>query len=96
MGSNRLDTVWLLIGSWFEVHTYPFPLLLQIDLLSLPLVALECHYGRSDRSLLQRYMHREGGYVRFFFLLNLFGTGVLLLFMAGSFDLMIAGWSWSD
>ncbi|MFZ4984104.1 MAG: hypothetical protein ACOYLF_01465, partial [Blastocatellia bacterium] len=26
MASNRLDTVRLLIGSWFEVHTYRFPL----------------------------------------------------------------------
>ena len=92
MASNRLDTVRLLIGSWFEVHTYRFPLLLQIDRLSLPLVALSVILVGVIGAFSQRYMHREGGYVRFFFLLNLFGTGVLLLFMAGSFDLMIAGW----
>jgi NADH:ubiquinone oxidoreductase subunit 5 (subunit L)/multisubunit Na+/H+ antiporter MnhA subunit len=33
--------------------------------------------------------------LRFFILLNLFGFGVLLLFTAGTFDLVIGGWSWS-
>lgn len=92
MVSHNLQFVRLPIGDWFEVHTYRFPLLLQIDRLSLPLIALSVILVGVIGAFSQRYMHREGGYLRFFFLLNLFGFGVLLLFLAGSFDLMIAGW----
>lgn len=92
MVSHDLRFVRLPIGNWFEVHTYRFPLLLQVDRLSLPLVALSVILVGVIGAFSQRYMHRETGYLRFFFLLNLFGFGVLLLFLAGSFDLMIAGW----
>jgi len=92
MVSHKLQFVRLPVGNWFEVHTYRFPLLLQIDRLSLPLIALSVVLVGVIGAFSQRYMHREGGYLRFFFLLNLFGFGVLLLFLAGSFDLMIAGW----
>ncbi len=92
MVHQDLRYVRLSAGNWFEVHTYRFPLLLQIDRLSLPLIALSVILVGVIGAFSQRYMHREGGYLRFFFLLNLFGFGVLLLFLAGSFDLMIAGW----
>ena len=92
MVSHNLQFVRLEVGNWFEVHTYRFPLLLQIDRLSLPLILLSVILVGVIGAFSQRYMHRENGYLRFFFLLNLFGFGVLLLFLAGSFDLMIAGW----
>ena len=92
MVSHNLQFVRLEVGNWFEVHTYRFPLLLQIDRLSLPLITLSVILVGVIGAFSQRYMHRENGYLRFFFLLNLFGFGVLLLFLAGSFDLMIAGW----
>src|SRR5690606_15193887 len=38
------------------------------------------------------YMHRERGYARFFLLTHLFAGGMLLLVMAGSVDLLFAGW----
>ena len=40
----------------------------------------------------RRYLHREKGFERFFLLLNLFGFGSILIFAAGSFDLLIGGW----
>jgi NADH:ubiquinone oxidoreductase subunit 5 (subunit L)/multisubunit Na+/H+ antiporter MnhA subunit len=92
MVRKNLEFARLSLGDWFEVHTYRFPLLLQIDRLSLPLVALSVILVGVIGAFSQRYMHREAGYLRFFFLLNLFGFGVLLLFTAGSFDLMIGGW----
>lgn len=92
MVRNDLQVVHLAAGSWFEVHTYRFPLLFQIDRLSLPLVMLSVMLVGVIGAFSQRYLHRETGYLRFFFLLNLFGFGVLLLFTAGSFDLLISGW----
>jgi NAD(P)H-quinone oxidoreductase subunit 5 len=38
------------------------------------------------------YLHRDGGFLRFFLLLHLFAFGSLLAFAAGSFDLLVAGW----
>jgi NAD(P)H-quinone oxidoreductase subunit 5 len=92
MVRRDLTSARLELGDWFTVHSYRFPLLLQIDRLSLPLIALSVILVGVIGAFSQRYMHREEGYLRFFFLLNLCGFGVLLLFLAGSFDLMIAGW----
>lgn len=38
------------------------------------------------------YLHREDGFIRFFILMLLFASGMLLLVLAGSYDLLFAGW----
>jgi NADH-quinone oxidoreductase subunit L len=80
------------IGDWFEVSHYRFPLTLTIDGLSLPLLCLSVVLLGLIGSFSARYLHRDPGFFRFFLLLHLFGFGVLLLFGAGSFDLLIFGW----
>lgn len=80
------------LGSWFELHHHQFPLTLVVDRLSMPFVLLSVVLVGVDAVFSVRYMHREPGYLRFFVLLNLFGFGILLLFTAGSFDFLIAGW----
>jgi NADH:ubiquinone oxidoreductase subunit 5 (subunit L)/multisubunit Na+/H+ antiporter MnhA subunit len=39
-----------------------------------------------------KYLHREPGFTRFFILLSLFGTGMNLMVLAGSIDVLFAGW----
>ena len=39
-----------------------------------------------------KYLHREPGFARFFVLLALFGTGMNLMVLADSIDLLFAGW----
>lgn len=79
-------------GNWFEVGHYHFPLALWADYISLPLLTLSALLTVLVAVFSRRYIHREGGFFRFFMLLNLFGSGILLFFAAGSFDLMIGGW----
>ena len=81
-----------LYGNWFEVGHYHFPLALWADYLSLPLLTLSALLTALVAVFSRRYMHRDEGFFRFFMLLNLFGSGILLFFAAGSFDLMIGGW----
>ncbi|MDX2029533.1 MAG: proton-conducting transporter membrane subunit [Blastocatellia bacterium] len=79
-------------GNWFEVGHYHFPLALWADRISLPLLALSAFLTAIVAVFSRRYIHRDEGFFRFFMLLNLFGSGILLFFAAGSFDLMIGGW----
>ena len=80
------------LGRWFTIHEYRFPLTLLGDRLSLPLLALSAILTGLIGAFSRRYLHREAGFPRFFLLLNLFGFGSMLVFAAGSFDLLIGGW----
>jgi len=79
-------------GSLYAVHQFEIPLVLFVDRLSLPLVALTVILVGLIAAFSKRYLHRDPHFNRFFLLLHLFAFGALLLFTAGSFDLLIAGW----
>jgi NADH-quinone oxidoreductase subunit L len=80
------------LGEWFAVAGYRFEFVLLVDRLALAFMVLTTALvgliGKFSRS----YMHRDAGYNRFFVLLLLFATGMLLVVMAGTIDLMFAGW----
>ena len=80
------------LGHWFAVGAYHFPLSLFVDRLSLPLVTLTVLLAGVIGHFSHTYLHRERGYYRFFTLLHLFTFGALLVFTAGSLDLLVAGW----
>jgi NAD(P)H-quinone oxidoreductase subunit 5 len=80
------------LGSWFAVGTYHFPLVLMVDRLSIPFLALAAVLSGLIGQFSATYLHRESGFLRFFLLLHLFAFGSLLAFAAGSFDLLAAGW----
>ena len=86
------DQLYALYGNWFQVGHYHFPLALWADYISLPLLTLSALLTVLVAVFSRRYLHRDAGFFRFFMLLNLFGSGILLFFAAGSFDLMIGGW----
>jgi len=79
-------------GSWYAVHQFEIPLALSVDRLSLPLVTLTVVLVGLVAVFSKRYLHRDPGFHRFFILLHLFAFGSLLVFTAGSFDLLIGGW----
>jgi NADH-quinone oxidoreductase subunit L len=80
------------LGNWFAVHEYQFPLVLLGDGLSLPFLALTVVLVGVIGQFSATYLHRDPGYARFFILLHLFAFGAMLIFSAGSFDLIIGGW----
>jgi len=92
MISQGRHAVEVSLGPWFAVHEYEFPLTLLADRLSLPMLVLTALLIGLAAAFSRRYLHRERGFARFFLLLNLFGFGSLLIFAAGSYDLIIVGW----
>jgi NAD(P)H-quinone oxidoreductase subunit 5 len=80
------------LGDWFVVHGYHFPLLLFADWLSIPLMGMTAILCGLIGAFSRRYLHRDRGFHRFYLLLHLFGFGSILVFAAGSFDMVVAGW----
>ena len=80
------------LGSWFAVGHYEFPLSLAVDRLSFPLVALTVVLSGVIGHFSSTYLHRESGLLRFFLMLEVFTSGAVLAFSAGSLDLLIVGW----
>jgi NADH-quinone oxidoreductase subunit L len=92
MWSTGLSSISAGKGSWYAVHQFEIPLVLFADRLSLPLILLTVVLVGLVTVFSQSYLHRDPGFHRFFVLLHLFAFGALLVFAAGSFDLVIGGW----
>lgn len=92
LASSGATSVVAPFGNWFSVGDYHFPLVLMVDRLSLPFLALTVVLSGLIGQFSATYLHRERGFLRFFLLLHLFAFGSLLAFAAGSFDLLAAGW----
>jgi NAD(P)H-quinone oxidoreductase subunit 5 len=80
------------LGTWFASGSYAFRLSLLADRLALPFAAFGAALCGVVASFSHRYLHREPGYNRFFTALALFATGIGLVFLAGSIEVMLAGW----
>jgi NAD(P)H-quinone oxidoreductase subunit 5 len=89
---NRTPGISVDVGNWFELGDYGFLIRLTVDRLSLPMVILTVVLVGLVGRFSSRYLHRDPGHFRFFALMNLFAFGSLLLFTAGSIELLIAGW----
>lgn len=92
MRVEGLHSVQVMLGDWFTVGHYGYPLSLLIDRLSLPMVGLTVVLAGIVGFFSVRYLHRDPGFYRFFLLLHLFTFGALLVFTADSLDLLIVGW----
>lgn len=80
------------LGDWFAVHHYHFPLVILGGRLSIPFLALTVILVGLIGQFSATYLHRDPGFARFYILLHLFAFGSMLIFSAGSFDLIIGGW----
>ena len=92
MQTGGVHAVTVRLGDWFSVHDYHFPLVFLADRLSLPFLALTVILVGLIGQFSSTYLHREPGFARFYILLHLFAFGAMLIFSAGSFELIIAGW----
>lgn len=92
MASLGESSVRVSMGEWFRAGSYYFPLAILADELSLPMMVLTTVLAGIVGGFSVRYLHREPGFFRFFLLLHLFVFGALMLFAAGSYDLLLFGW----
>ena len=80
------------LGSLFAVGHHAATVELVADGLSVPYVCFSTGLCALVNAFAGKYLHREPGFTRFFILLALFGTGMNLMVLAGSIDVLFAGW----
>ncbi|WP_224364429.1 proton-conducting transporter transmembrane domain-containing protein [Hyalangium versicolor] len=90
--TRHQDVLVLNLGPWFSAGEYSFEVSFLFDRLSLTMMVLVSAITLLIGRFSVNYLHREQGFARFFLLLALFATGMLLLVEAGSADLLFAGW----
>jgi len=78
--------------TWFAVGHHEATIHLVADALSVPYVCFTSGLIWLVNAFAGKYLHREPGFTRFFILLALFGTGMNLMVLADSIDVLFAGW----
>ncbi len=86
------DVLEVEVGRWFSAGEYTFLVSLLIDRLSVTMMVLASAITLLIGRFSVNYLHREPGFTRFFLLLALFATGMLVLVESGSIDLLFMGW----
>lgn len=79
-------------GKWFHAGDYGFPLAFYFDGASAAFSLVCAVLLLATSRFSANYLHREPGFVRFFVIVLVFAAGMQLLVMAGSVDLLFAGW----
>jgi NADH:ubiquinone oxidoreductase subunit 5 (subunit L)/multisubunit Na+/H+ antiporter MnhA subunit len=80
------------LGTWFAVGHHAATIDLVADGLSVPYVCFSTGLCLLVNAFARKYLHREPGFNRFFVLLAVFGLGMNLMVLAGSIDVLFAGW----
>ncbi|NDC53019.1 MAG: oxidoreductase [Planctomycetia bacterium] len=80
------------VATWFAVGHHEATIHLVADALSEPYVCFSSGLCWLVNAFAGKYLHREPGFTRFFILLALFGTGMNLMVLADSIDILFAGW----
>jgi NAD(P)H-quinone oxidoreductase subunit 5 len=79
-------------GSWSASHEGGIAIEFLVDQLSLAFAALSAAIVGVVSAFSNRYLHRESGYNRYFVLLAMFVTGMLLIALAGNVTVLLVGW----
>ena len=82
----------LAYGAWSTTHPGGIAIEFLVDRLSLAFAALSTAIAGVVSAFSNRYLHREAGYNRYFILLAIFVTGMLLVALAGNVAVLFVGW----
>lgn len=82
----------VVLGNWFDVGAGRFSATLLVDRLSLTFAILTGLIGGVVSAFSQRYLEREPGFLRYFILFATFVSGMLSVVLAGSIEVLMAGW----
>ena len=80
------------VGTWFAIGHHEATINLVADQLSMPYVCFSTGLCWLVNAFAGKYLHREPGFTRFFVLLALFGTGMNIMVLADSIDVLFVGW----
>ena len=79
-------------GAWSAAHEGGIAVEFLVDRFSLAFAALSAAIVGIVSAFSNRYLHRESGYNRYFVLLAMFVTGMLLIALAGNVTVLLVGW----
>ena len=79
-------------GKWVDLPHYHFSIKLLFDRLTIPMVVLTYLLCGTIGAFTGRYLHREPGFNRYFFLYSLFLTGMIIASLAANIELLYLGW----
>jgi len=82
----------LSFGAWSSKHEGGIPIEFLVDRRSLAFAVLSTAIAGVVSAFSNRYLHREPGYNRYFILLAMFVTGMLLIALAGNVAVLFVGW----
>jgi NAD(P)H-quinone oxidoreductase subunit 5 len=91
-GATGTGTRFLSYGAWSASHEGGIAIEFLVDRLSLAFAALSAAIAGVVSAFSNRYLHRESGYNRYFVLLAMFVTGMLLVALAGNVQVLFIGW----
>jgi NAD(P)H-quinone oxidoreductase subunit 5 len=91
-GTTATTAQLLSYGAWSTSHDGGIAIEFLVDRLSLAFAALSAAIAGVVSAFSNRYLHRESGYNRYFVLLALFVTGMLLVALAGNVAVLFIGW----
>jgi NADH-quinone oxidoreductase subunit L len=91
-GTATTDTQLLSYGAWSTSYEGGIAVEFLVDRLSLAFAALSAAIAGVVSAFSNRYLHREPGYNRYFVLLAMFVTGMLLIALAGNVTVLFIGW----
>jgi NAD(P)H-quinone oxidoreductase subunit 5 len=91
-GMTRPGAQLLSYGAWSTAHEGGIAIEFLVDRLSLAFAALSTAIAGVVSAFSNRYLHREPGYNRYFVLLAMFVTGMLLVALAGNVAVLFMGW----
>jgi NAD(P)H-quinone oxidoreductase subunit 5 len=91
-GMTETGTRLLSYGAWSASHEGGIAIEFLVDRLSLAFGALATAIAGVVSAFSSRYLHREAGYNRYFVLLAIFVTGMLLVALAGNVAVLFIGW----
>jgi NADH:ubiquinone oxidoreductase subunit 5 (subunit L)/multisubunit Na+/H+ antiporter MnhA subunit len=91
-GMTRPGTQLISYGAWSASRESGIAIEFLVDRLSLAFAVLSTAIAGVVSAFSNRYLHRESGYNRYFVLLAMFVTGMLLVALAGNVAVLFIGW----
>jgi NADH-quinone oxidoreductase subunit L len=91
-GTISSSTTLVSYGAWSTSHAGGIAIDFLVDRVSLGFAALSAAIAGVVSAFSNRYLHRESGYNRYFVLLAMFVTGMLVVALAGNVAVLFIGW----